>query len=63
MESPWSTYHGKHVPVALWYSELVPTGVDDIDVGDIFLYGTDPGGPVAGIETVTWFLCLKAPFN
>ena len=37
--------------MALWYSELVPTGVDDIDVGDIFLYGIDPDGPVAGIET------------
>ena len=54
--SQWN-YHGLRTmgdacpPLALWYSELVPTGVDDIDVGDISLYGIDPHGPVADIMT------------
>lgn len=38
-------------PLALWYSEVIQTGVNDIDVGDISLYGIDPDGPVINIET------------
>ena len=37
--------------LALWYSEFVPSGVDDIDIGNITLYGVDPDGPVACIKT------------
>ena len=37
-------------PLALWYSEFVPSGVHDIDIGNISLYGVDPDGPVASIE-------------
>ena len=37
-------------PLALWYSEFVPSGVDDIDIGNISLYGVDRDGPVASTE-------------
>lgn len=37
-------------PLALWYSEFVPSGVHDIDIGNISLYGVDPDGPVASTE-------------
>ena len=35
--------------------------VDDIDIGNISLYGVDPHGPVSRQKKM--FLCLKAPFN
>ena len=38
-------------PLALWYAKVVQTGVNDIDVGDISLYGIDPDGPVSNTET------------
>ena len=37
-------------PLVLCYSDFVPSGVDDIDIGNISLYGVDPDGPVASIE-------------
>ena len=40
-------------PLALWYSEMGASGVDDVDVGDISLYGVDPDGPVPDLETDT----------
>ncbi|XP_074627042.1 uncharacterized protein LOC141885050 [Acropora palmata] len=53
--SQWN-YHGlltmrSMSPLALWYSEMVASGVDDVDVGDISLYGVDPEGPVPDLET------------
>ena len=53
--SQWN-HHGLRTmrsmsPLALWYSEMVVSGVDDVDVGDIFLYGVDPDGPVPDLET------------
>ena len=42
---------GSMSPLALWYSKLFPTGLDDIDIVDISLYGNDPDGPVARIAT------------
>ena len=53
--SQWN-YHGLRTmrsisPLALWYSEMVASGVDDVDVSDISLYGVDPEGPVPDIET------------
>ena len=38
-------------PLALWYSEMVASSVDDVDVGDISLYGVDPEGPVPDFGT------------
>ena len=38
-------------PLALWYSEFVSSGVDDIDIGNISLCGVNPDGPVACIKT------------
>ena len=40
-----------HVPPALWYSEFVSSGVDDIDIGNISLCGVNPDGTVACIKT------------
>ena len=37
-------------PLAIWYSE-VETGINDVDIADIFCYGIDPDGPVGEIET------------
>ena len=37
--------------ITLWHSEIVHTGVEDFDVGDVSLFGIDPDGPVAGLET------------
>ena len=53
--SQWN-YHGLRTmrsmyPLALWYSEMVANGVEDVDVGDISLYGVDPEGPVPDLET------------
>ena len=53
--SQWN-HHGLHTmrsmsPLALWYCEMVVSGVDDVDVGDISLYGVDPDGPVPRLET------------
>ena len=49
-------YHGLRTmgstsPLALWYSEIVHTGVDHIDVGNVSLYGIDPDGPVSDLQT------------
>ena len=38
-------------PLALWYSEFVSSGVDDIDIGNISLCGVNPDGPVPCIKT------------
>ena len=51
--SQWN-HHGLRTmasmsPLALWYSEFIPSGMDDIE--NISLYGVDPDGPVASIET------------
>ena len=51
----WS-YHGLRTmsstsPLALWHSEIVHSGVNDIDVGDISLLGIDPDGPVGELQT------------
>ena len=52
--SQWNHYSLRTMasmsPLALWYSELVSSGVDNIEIGDISLHGIDPNGPVAGIE-------------
>ena len=37
-------------PLVLCYSDFVPSGVDNIDIGNISQYGVDPDGPVASIE-------------
>ena len=50
-------------PLALWYSEMVASGVDDVDVGDISLYGVDPDGPVPDLGQITRLLCLRASFK
>ena len=34
-----------------WHSEIVHSGIDDIDFGNISLYGIDPDGPCGDIET------------
>ena len=49
-------YHGLRTmsstsPLALWHSEIVHSGVNDIDVGDISLLGIDPDGPVGELQT------------
>ena len=31
-------------PLAIWYAQ-VETGIDDVELDDINLYGIDPGGP------------------
>jgi len=38
-------------PLALWYPEMVASGVDDVDVGDISLYCVDSKGPVPDLKT------------
>lgn len=38
-------------PLALWHSEIVHTGVDDFDVGEVSLFGIDPDAPVGELET------------
>ena len=50
-------YHGLRTmsstsPLALWHSEIAHSGIHDIDVGDVSLYGIDPDGPFSEIETV-----------
>ena len=40
----------------LWHSEIVHTGVDDFDVGDVSLFGIDPDGPVGELETVDRYI-------
>lgn len=37
--------------LALWQSEIVHSGIDDIDFGNISLHGIDPDGPCGDIET------------
>ena len=51
VESPWSTYYGKHVLSGTLVLCVCSPQVDDIDIGNISLYGVDPHGPVASIET------------
>ena len=51
VESPWSTYYGKHVPPGTFVFCVCSPRVDDINIGNISLYGVDPDGPVASIET------------
>ena len=51
VESPWSTYYGKHVLPGTLVLCVCSPQVDDIDIGNISLYGVDPHGPVTSIET------------
>ena len=63
VESPWSTYYGKHVLPGTLVLCVCSPQVDDIDIGNISLYGVDPHGPVPVSRQKKMFLCLKAPFN
>ena len=37
-------------PLTLWHSEIVHTGADDFDIGDMCLFCIDADGPVGELE-------------